>query len=119
LVDLAPGSPLPDGFYARYTDDFVESAQLGAADGAVAAHLAERALISVDMRLAGTSGTVSYSEGQALLSAAQLALRRCLAVALQAARGYAVRARIDVELRPGAMPAAKIDTQPRLAAAGC
>ena len=54
-----------------------------------------------------------------LLALSQLALRRCLAVALQAARGYAVRARIDVELRPEAMPAARIVTEPRIAAAGC
>ena len=119
LVDLAPGSPLPDRFYARYSDDFVESAQLGATDGMVAAHLAERALTSVDIRTAGATGTASYSDAQSLLALSQLALRRCLAVALQAARGYAVRARIDVELRPEAMPAARIVTEPRIAAAGC
>ena len=85
----------------------------------VAAHLAERALTSVDIRAAGATGTASYSDAQSLLALSQLALRRCLAVALQAARGYAVRARIDVELRPEAMPAARIVTEPRIAAAGC
>ncbi|MCA1827641.1 MAG: serine/threonine protein kinase [Myxococcales bacterium] len=119
IVDLAPGSPLPDRFYARYSDDFVESAQLGSSDGLVAAHLAERALTSVDIRIAGATGTASYSEGQSLLALSQLALRRCLAVALQAARGYTVRAKVDVELRPGSMPSARIETQPRIAASNC
>ena len=52
------------------------------------------------------------------LSEAERAARTQLD-ALQAARGYAVRARIDVELRPEAIPAARIVTEPRIAAAGC
>ena len=121
LLDLAPGSPLPDRFYARYSDDFVDSAQLARADGLVAAHLAERALTAVDMRVAGATGTASVAQGQALLSAAQLALRRCLAVALQAAEGRPafVQARIEIELRPGALPGARIETQPPIPAAAC
>jgi hypothetical protein len=119
LVDLAPGSPLPEKFYARYADDLVESAQLGHSDGLVAAHLAERALTSVDIRVVGATGSASYLEAQRLLALSQLALRRCLAVALQAARGYAVRATIEVELRPGAMPSARIETRPGIAASHC
>jgi len=117
VVDLSPG--LPDRFYARYSDDLVESSQLGQSDGLVAAHLAERALTSVEIRLAATTGTASPAEARALLALSQLALRRCLAVALQAARGYAVRAKIEVELQPGSAASSRIETEPRIAATNC
>lgn len=120
MLDLAP-SPLPDRFYARYSDDFVEGAQLASADGLVAAHLAERALSNVDIRLSGVTGTASFGEAQSLVSATQLALRRCLAVAMLASplKPSFEKAHIEIELRPGAMPGARIDTDPRIAASGC
>jgi serine/threonine protein kinase len=120
LVDLAPGSVLPAGFYARYTDDFVENRQLGA-DGLETADTAERSLAHADIRLAEATGTVSPSGALDLLEVARPALRRCLALALQEApqRPLHLKARIRVELRPGTAAIARMESEPPLGPRAC
>jgi serine/threonine protein kinase len=116
LVELAA-----PGFITRFTDDFVEAKALVRGEGLEAAQLAERALEGAEMRVAEVSGTVPFSQALELLAAVEPALRRCLAVSLQEspARALRARARIRVELQDGAVTSAKIETEPRLPAAGC
>ena len=120
LVDLAPRSVLPAGFYARYTDDFIENRQLGA-NGLETADAAERSLTHADIRLSEATGTVSPTTALDLLEVARPALRRCLALALQQAsqRPMHLQARIRVELRPGAPAVARIESEPPLGPRAC
>ncbi|HEX9576733.1 MAG TPA: serine/threonine-protein kinase, partial [Myxococcales bacterium] len=56
LIDLAPGSGLPTGFYARYSDDFIEARQPGF-QGLQAAQQAEESLVRADVWLTEATGT--------------------------------------------------------------
>lgn len=118
LVDL---STLPEGFAARFTDDFIEARQLARGEELQAAQQAERALTRAELRVSEVTGTVSYAQVQGLLAAVTPALRRCLAAALQESPDRALRARvrIQIELQDGVVRSAKVETEPRLPAALC
>src|SRR6267142_3113801 len=120
LVDLAPGSVLPSGFYARLTNDFIESRRPGT-DLLETAGRAERSMRRVDVRLTEATGTVSMGRAEALLTLVKPALRRCLALALFQAPFEPRRAtaRIRIELRPGNVVDARVESSPPLPAEGC
>jgi len=119
LVDLAPGSEAPVGFYTRMTDDFVELRR--PVDTLEAAARAEGSMTRMLVQLAGTSGTISTGDALTLLQAAKWAVYRCLAVALFEARFEPLRAtaRIRVELRPGGSAKSQVESSPELPAEGC
>jgi len=120
LVDLAPGSVLPSGFYARLTNDFIESRRPGT-DVLGTARLAERSMRRADVRLTEATGTVSMGRAEALLTLVRPALRRCLALALFQAPFEPRRAtaRIRIELRPGNVVDARVESSPPLSAGAC
>ena len=120
LVDLAPGSVLASGFYARLTNDFIESRRPGT-DLLETARLAERSMRRADVRLTEATGTVSMGRAEALLRLVNPALRRCLALALFQAPFEPRRAtaRIRVELRSGIVVDARVESSPPLPAEGC
>jgi len=120
LVDLAPGSVLPSGFYARLTNDFIESRRPGT-DLLETAGRAERSMRRVDVRLTEATGTVSMGRAEALLTLVKPALRRCLALALFQApfEPRQATARIRIELRPGNVVDARVESSPPLPAEGC
>ena len=118
LVDL---SPLPEGFAARFTNDFVDARQLARGEGLEAAKQAELALIRAELRVAEVTGTVSYAQVQDLLTSVAPALRRCLAAALQESPDRALRARIrfQIEVLDGGIRSARLEAKPNLPAALC
>ena len=118
LVDL---SSLPEGFAARFTDDFVDVRQLARAEDRVAAQQAELALTRAELRVAEVTGTASYAQAQDLLTAVTPALRRCLATALQESPDRALRARVrfQIELQDGVVRSARVETEPHLPAGLC
>jgi hypothetical protein len=120
LIDLAPGSGLPTGFYARYSDDFIEARQPGFL-GLQAAQQAEESLVRADVWLTEATGTLSPTAALSLLAAVKPSLRRCLALALAESPERAVRAaaRIRIELTPGGMVSAKTESETHLAADHC
>jgi serine/threonine protein kinase len=120
LVDLAPGSVLPSGFYARLTNDFIESRRPGT-DLLETARLAERSMRRADVRLTEATGTVPMGRAEALLTLVKPALRRCLALALFQAPFEPRRAtaRIRIELRAGNVLDARVESSPPLPAEGC
>ena len=120
LVDLAPGSVLPSGFYARLTNDFIESRRPGT-DVLESARLAERSMARAEVRLVEATGTVPMGRAAALLTLVNPALRRCLALALFQAPSQPQRAtaRIRIELRPGNLVDARVESSPPLPAEGC
>ncbi len=119
LVDLAPGSVLPSGFYARLTNDFIESRRPGT-DVLETAGRAERSMARAEVRLVEATGTVPLGRAQALLTLVKPALRRCLALALFQAPSAPQRAtaRIRIEFRPGVVDA-RVESSPPLPAEGC
>jgi len=120
LVDLAPGSVLPSGFYARLTNDFIESRHPGT-DLMETAGRAERSMARAEVRLVEATGTVPVGRAQALLTLVKPALRRCLALALFQAPSPPQRAtaRIRIEFRPGNVVDARVESSPPLPAEGC
>jgi len=120
LVDLAPGSVLPSGFYARLTNDFIESHRPGT-DVLETAGRAERSMARAEVRIVEATGTVPLGRAAALLNLVKPALRRCLALALYQAPSAPQRAtaRIRIEFLPGNAVDARVESSPPLPAEGC